>query len=277
MKSILVAVDGSAHSAAAREHAAALARLYGAHVVGLHILDVRVVQMPPVFSSAYVVETPPTSTLPMDILAGFRENGDQLLEEFRAAVAASGVPVELRLEEGVPAQAIAEAAEEHDLLVLGKRGAHARWGEDLLGSTVELVVRKAHTPMLLVERDPRPLRRVVLLFDGSQAAGEALELTADLASHLWAGLEVVTVGSNLEDAGEVQAEARDYLSAFTLPVDYRVFAGDPVLATLEHLDEQPADLVVVGRHGHSRLRSLILGSTTEEILRQVRVPVLVTV
>jgi nucleotide-binding universal stress UspA family protein len=276
IKSILVALDGSAHSASAREHALALARVYDARVVGMHVLDVRMFELPPLVSSAYMVESSEVSTRPMEILAGFRENGDRLLEEFREAASSSGVTLELRLEEGVPAQTIAELADAHDLVVIGKRGAHARFGEDLVGSTAEEVARRSGSPVLLVERDPVTLQTIRVLYDGSHGANEALKLSADLTSHISGSLLVITGSGTLEEAGDVQLEARGYLSAFDLVVDYRVFTGDPVLGALDMLEEQPGDLVVLGRHSHNRLRSLILGSTTGELLHRLRGPVLVT-
>ena len=35
-------------------------------------------------------------------------------------------------------------------------------------------------------------------------------------------------------------------------------------------------LIVMGAYGHTRIRELILGSTTSHIIRQTRVPVLLT-
>ena len=38
--------------------------------------------------------------------------------------------------------------------------------------------------------------------------------------------------------------------------------------------EHAIDLIVMGAYGHSRIRSLILGSTTTQVLRTCQVPVL---
>ena len=45
-----------------------------------------------------------------------------------------------------------------------------------------------------------------------------------------------------------------------------------ILATLQDTD---ADLLVMGAYGHSRIRELIIGSTTTTLLRSSAVPVLV--
>ena len=47
IKSLLVAVDSSAHARVALEHALDLARAYQARVTGLNVLDIRYVEMPP--------------------------------------------------------------------------------------------------------------------------------------------------------------------------------------------------------------------------------------
>ena len=55
-------------------------------------------------------------------------------------------------------------------MVLGKRGEHAKWGRDLLGSTAEAVTKRSAVPVLLVEEKARPLKKALVLFDGSEPA-----------------------------------------------------------------------------------------------------------
>ncbi|MBU2601272.1 MAG: universal stress protein [Actinobacteria bacterium] len=274
IKSILVAVDASAPAAAGREHAVQLAGLYGARVVGLYVLDVRLLEMPPYLEYSY--EGIPLIPMPTEILEGFREKGERVLEEFRRSVEGRGVKVECRLEEGVPAEAIADLGATHDLVVLGKRGEHAKWGKDLLGSTTEAVIRRSVSPVLLAEQEAGSFERMLLLFDGSPAGTHALKLAADLASHVKSSLQVLTVGEDERQAAEIQGGARSYLSAFELDPRFVLAQGEPVMAALGHLEEEPADLVVMGMQGHSLLRRLILGSTTEQLMREMPMPVLLT-
>jgi len=51
--------------------------------------------------------------------------------------------------------------------------------------------------------------------------------------------------------------------------------GEPekVLAKITQREEH--ELLVMGAYGHSRVRSLIIGSTTTEMIRSCRVPVLI--
>ena len=47
--------------------------------------------------------------------------------------------------------------------------------------------------------------------------------------------------------------------------------ADTLLAQVARLD---ADLLIMGAYGHSRLREMILGGVTRDILRNMNIPVL---
>lgn len=272
IKSIMVGVDASAPAAAAREYALRLGRVYQARVVGLHVLDVRLLEMPPYLEYSY--EGIPLIPMPVEILEGFREKGERVLEEFRRTADGRGVDVESRLEEGIPAETIADLGRTHDLIVIGRRGEHARYGHDLLGSTTEAVVRRASSPVWLAGEEATEIERILLLFDGSPPAGRALKLAADVATHLGSVLRVLTVGDDESHASAVQEAARSYLSAYSLAGEFMLATGEVVAATMEQLEEEPADLVVMGKQGHSLIRRLILGSTSEQLMREIDGPVL---
>lgn len=52
-------------------------------------------------------------------------------------------------------------------------------------------------------------------------------------------------------------------------------AGEPEVEILNHVRNEATDLLVMGAYGHSRIRQLIVGSTTTSLLRTSPVPVLV--
>jgi nucleotide-binding universal stress UspA family protein len=272
IKSILVATDASPHAMAARAQALQIARRYEARLVGLYVLDVRLVEMPPYLD--YTYEGVPLTVMPLELLEGFRQKGERALNEFRAALSDAGITVEVQLEEGVPADTIVEVGEAHDLIVMGKRGEHARWGKELLGSTSESTIRRAATPVLLAEAEATTVERMLVMFDGSPAANHALKLAADLATRLGAGLRILTVGDDLDQAASVQEEARGYMEVVPLPVVYRLAEGEVVAAGLSEMEEEPVDMLVLGLKGHSFLHRLVLGSTAEQLMREAPVPVL---
>lgn len=274
IKALLVAMDASAYGWSAARHALELARSHDARLTGLYVLDIRYLEMPPYVDYSFALEAMPPILAAPEILKGFQTKSDRLLGDLRRMGQDAGLTVETRAEEGVPSQVIAELGRSHDLVLMGKRGEHARWGRDLLGSTAEQVARRAATPVLLAEADHRALSKALLLFDGSPAAHRAVKLAAELAHERRLELAVLTVDDDLARAASVQKEAASYLDALGLTAEYAVLTGRATKAAAAHLVTFPADLVVLGMRGHSALHDLILGSTAEQLMRTLPVPVL---
>ena len=133
IRSLLVPVDSSAHARAALDHALALGKVYRARLTGLYVLDIRYLEMPPYLDYSYTFEAVPPTMVTLDVMEKFRVKSERILNDFREAAEGAGLPVETRTEEGVPSQVIADIGASHDLVVMGKRGEHAKWGRDLLG------------------------------------------------------------------------------------------------------------------------------------------------
>lgn len=58
-----------------------------------------------------------------------------------------------------------------------------------------------------------------------------------------------------------------------IPLDYGAVDRHPVEAILEAVETEFFDLIVMGTHGYSGLKRLFLGSVTENVIRNARVPV----
>jgi nucleotide-binding universal stress UspA family protein len=69
----------------------------------------------------------------------------------------------------------------------------------------------------------------------------------------------------------------DYLPRVPEGVDFRVEmqVGKDYLKILEFARENRADLIVIGRHGHSALEKVIFGNVTEKVVRKADCAVLV--
>jgi nucleotide-binding universal stress UspA family protein len=272
--SLLVAVDSSAYARSSLEQAVALGKAYQARVTGLYVLDIRYVEMPPYVDYSYTFEAVPPTLAPLDVMESFRVKSERILGDFRESVEASGLPVETRTEEGVPSQVIADVGKAHDLIIMGKRGEHAKWGRDLLGSTAENVARRSATPVLLLEPAYRPLAKALVMFDGSNPAIRALKLAADLAVRTGLALKVLTVDDDAVKGRAAQAEASAYLDPLGLPAEYELLPGKAAKAASALLAGEPVDVVIMGMRGHSVLHDLILGSTAEQLMRSAPLPIL---
>lgn len=143
---LLVALDGSPTSALALDHAAALARLSGAAVVLLHVIE------PTRHSSGF--ERPKVYI--DEVRPRFLAAGQAMLDEAANRLREQGIAAQtLLLENGVErvSEQIARQAETSgcDLIVLGTHGRRGV-GRLLLGSDAEQVARVATVPVMLVRQ-----------------------------------------------------------------------------------------------------------------------------
>ncbi len=109
----------------------------------------------------------------------------------------------------------------------------------------------------------------------ARAVGDAMPLLTRAGR-----VEVVTVAG--ERGKQVEGEDADlgqHLARHELKANVRRLAkghADVADTLLAHAAETGADLIVMGGHGHSRLRDFFLGSVTDAVLRSVKVPVLMS-
>jgi nucleotide-binding universal stress UspA family protein len=133
---------------------------------------------------------------------------------------------------------------------------------------------------------------IVVGVDGSEGAQHALRWALVEGRRTGSAVEAVTVwsrdgieGSKLAAAGQGQerehaerVSQQELYEALTdvgsqSPIAREVAEGHPVAVLTRAADR--ARLLVLGNHGHSRLRQAVLGSVAQECMRQATCPVVV--
>lgn len=170
-------------------------------------------------------------------------------------------------------ESLVELEDNIRVLVLGIRGEEHGGSERGLGAHLETVVRSLHKPILVVNKEFSTPRRILLAYDGSDAACKALAMVA--GSPLFRELEchLVFVGPE-SAAGELLAEAREKLQKGGLSVTANRLDGKTVEALTAYQEEHAIDLTVMGAFSHNRLRDLLMGSITAKMLLSTRQPLL---
>ncbi|MCW4149615.1 universal stress protein [Halomonas sp. 18H] len=204
-----------------------------------------------------------------------QEQGRLILQAARDRAIEGGVaePV-TRQRNGTLVETLEELADETRLLVMGKRGANAHQDSEHLGSNLERVVRGLHRPILMVPGAFKQPARVLIAFDGSKTTRKGVEMLAK--SPLFEGIpvHVVMIGADTGDHRSQLDWALSTLREAGHEAEGAIRAGE-VEATLHAYQEEHAiDLMVMGAYGHSRIRQLLVGSTTTEMLRKADIPVL---
>ncbi|PLX38026.1 MAG: universal stress protein UspA [Hyphomicrobiales bacterium] len=200
--------------------------------------------------------------------------GRAILEDARAIVEAEGVRVETRLRQGDLIDSLQAKEDTGDLIVVGKRGETMGEAKPDLGSHLERVIRSSHKPVFVANREFKPAERVLLAFDGGQSSMKAVDYVA--RSGVLAGLPITLGFAGSETAGVRKAleNAKATLGGGGFEVDIVVAAGKPETAFTGIIEERSIDMVVMGAYGHSRIRNLIIGSTTSDMIRSCKLPIL---
>ncbi len=137
-KRILIAIDGEPIAAHAADVGAEFARLAGAEMAFIHVID------------SELVNAADTAVQPAVFVESAKEDARRLIDGFRKRLPQQSTALEF-IQIGSPATEIGNAAKDWpaDLIVIGS---HGRGGvkRALMGSVAEGVMRQAPCPVLVV-------------------------------------------------------------------------------------------------------------------------------
>jgi universal stress protein E len=275
MKKIIVATDLSSRSECAVQRGVLLARQFQAELILLNVVD---------------------DDLPAEVIEQELGQNFAVLDRHAEGLAGqlpSGRP-DVKVEPGDAFLKVTEMAEtlEADLIVLG---AHRKQilKDVVTGTTLERVIRTGHHPVLMVNQPASADYRSVLMpVDLSDASAHAiwaarslgllhdvrlmtlhafLPLARDMMNYVSAEKEKVTehVCRTIEEA---RTELDNFLQETVLEgLEYEVMLHEgPAFSFISQVIEvEQPDLVVIGTHGRSGVKRMLLGSVADAILRNI--------
>jgi nucleotide-binding universal stress UspA family protein len=271
---VLGLIDGGPAAEAAARAALAAAEPFGAHLQLLHV-------RPDPESLVPMIGEGMSGVMVDQMVEGFRAESVQraaaarrIYDALAAERAGGAVTLSFREEEGREDETAARLGRLHDLIVVAR-------GDRQTGApasvTLESVLLHSGRPVLVAPAEPVGgiARKVVVAWNGKAQSARALGASLPFL----AKADSVTVLTAVEShtAGR-PAEVVRYLSWHSVRAEaLEVPASGPGKVgqiLLEKVAEAGADLLVMGAYGHSRLREMILGGATREVLGHAALPVL---
>ena len=141
-------------------------------------------------------------------------------------------------------------------------------------SSVRVVVCRPR-PVLAVPRTTAGFQRLLLAYDGSPKANEALFIARYMVERWSATLLVVTIVEDREAERDASGRARRYLEEHEVSAIYLNEEGKPAPIILDKAREHECDLILMGGYGSQPLSAIVAGSVVDEVLRTRNRPVLV--
>lgn len=276
IKSMLVFTDGSDSGTTACRYAIALAKELGAELTGCHVLDSRMLEGPLMADISGWIGAQPFSGQLKQFRDLMEQKGDAVVEALADLAASEGLDIEVNLRMGHPARVLLEEEAHAEMIVLGRHGEHREMGGGFIGSTAERVARHSAKPCLITPDEYAPIGKILCGYDGSSHAGKALHEAIELALALQKPLVILSIAedNDLRVAREWAEDGIRMARAHECAAANLVLPGRPEVIIPEKADELGCGLIVVGAYGHSRIREMILGSTTHSLITRSTKPIL---
>jgi nucleotide-binding universal stress UspA family protein len=273
IRSILIALAESPNDASAKNIAFWLAKKEGSRLHALAVIDLTAFEVPVLggpdsFMPSMVA--PPLSesqALMSDLMA----NGKSRLDAFAGECASRGIPVFTEAKTGIPGEVIARAAIAHDIVIVSRTGYNrVASAQETVDAWIAPVVRNTVRPVLVAGaefREGSDIRNILVAYDGSAHSSRALLAAAGLAARPGVQCSLVTIAQSEDLGAEILAPAEAFLSHHGVTAKKQIMVNSKPSEVICDLAASGGfDIVVVGAYGHSPIREVLFGSTTERIL-----------
>ena len=272
IKRLLVPTDGSDSAALGVNYAVALAQTFEAHIQGIHVVDVKLLEGPFLQDLSASLGTAPYVNYQGNISMLLEERGNSALKYLSNACEKAGVPCDVIQASGIVSRVIVEHGGLADLIVMGRGGEHSEWLDGLIGSTAETVIRRSSLPVLITGHAELGKERILVAYDGTSHAQKALRTAVAFAEVWKTDLQILIVGDHVS-SGTLD-ELHGYLEAHEIEEKIVHGKGDAGEVIIESANSSQADLIVMGAYGHGKVRELVVGSTTSYVINHAACPVL---
>ena len=274
LRSVLLALDGSAYSETAAALAIDWAGRYGARLLALGVLDAPTIQKPepvPMGAGAYKQARDEAR------LADAHRRVVDFLAAFAARSRSAGITADVVEDIGDPATSILRESQRCDVVILARETHFHFETQDRPDETLAEVLRSSPRPVVVVPRQLPDGQGIVVAYGGGREAARTLQTFQLLGLAAGESIEVVTVHRDGAQAEALAHRAGDYLSAHGAPHRLHAIASaaSPAEVLLEQVQHARPRLVVMGAHGYHPLRELFSTSVTRSVLRACPVPVFV--
>lgn len=228
-----------------------------------------------------------------DIHKLLRRPGEEILSRAVALAEQEGVLIRPVLEEGIPHERLLELAasdSSSSLILMGRRGL-SRVEKALMGSTTARVIGHSVNDVLVIpEGSGIGWQRILVATDGSRHSLLAAEKAIGIAGSYNGSLLVLGV---VDFPAEFYGEAPDVVERMVLETQGfvssirekaaaagietagMVLEGEAHAAITETARKQRIQAIVLGSHGRTGIKRLLMGSVAEKVIGYADCPILV--
>jgi hypothetical protein len=262
---LLLATDGSKFSDGARREVLGLSKRCSSRLIAVSVIKTNLefeVTMPQVIEKE-------------------EEEAIRHLKAIKMRASQEGIDCEISAPHSEePYRDIVDAAAKSraDVIIMGR---HGRTGLPrlMMGSVTARVIGHSPCNVLVVPPDAKvECRNILIATDGSGFSEAAAREAIDMAKKCESSLIVVSVAWNDAEFSTVENNVKkivDLAKAKGVQAKGRTLIGKPYEAIVDTAKQSHTDLIIVGSHGRTGLKRLLMGSVTERVIGHTETAVLV--
>ncbi|MDP2278818.1 MAG: universal stress protein [Nitrospirota bacterium] len=227
-----------------------------------------------------------------DIRASLRKPCDDALAEAEKIAKAEKALIKTVCEEGEIYEKVVDIADSENcgIIVLGRRGM-SRLERALVGSVTARVIGHTQKDILVVPGETAVgWKNILLATDGSKYSKAASEKAIDFAKSYGGDLLVISVvdvpsefyaeapqvvDDMAQKAKEFVAEIKKKAETFNIKTSTFTGEGESYEVITGLAKKEKSDVIIMGSHGRTGLKRLLMGSVTEKVIGYSPCPVLV--
>ncbi len=276
MQKIIVAFDGLKYAQASQDYSIYLAKLTGAHLVGVFLDD-------PTYSSYRMHELVTKEAVSEAKIRQLNKKDEATrraaAQQFEAACKKEGLHFSVHHDHHIALQDLKHESIYADLLIMSASETLTHYKEKLPTRFIRDMLVDIQCPVLLVPPQFKPFEKLVMLYDGEPASVQAIKMFGYLLPRLITlDIEVVTVnpvGSGLHVPDNKLI--REYMKRHYPRAKFTVLKGYPEYEIVKHLDGAAAQsLVVLGANRRGMVSRWFRESMADILMKEVKLPVFIT-
>ncbi len=277
VKRVVVGIDGSKYSRTAIKIACTRAKMTGATIVGVGVIDLPGISRQEAGAAAgasYYAHKAEEAKI-----KDARSKMADFVDEFTRICISYGVDFEVKSHEGVPFEEIITEANFADLIYIGVKTFFHFETTSKPGETVMRLLQHATCPVVAVPEEIEFPSNVIVALDHSKEAARGLREFVDLYEDkdIFTDMNffLVSAGKKSELA-DLHGAAINYMHTHGLEAESIIRVGKPSKIILEEAKKRMPSAIILGAYGKTGITRLFYGSTAKKVVEDGTVPVVVT-
>lgn len=271
IKRILLALGGAPFSAETVRRGIELAKAHGAKLTAVTILDTEYWKLS---TRVWMTAGEAAEIAASKPWLAVEQRVKRVVHDFETACRKADVPCETICPQRKPFQALASEARYSDLTIFGLQSMFAISLVPEVEQAVAQLIRGGVRPLLAVTQEPRPIRRVLITYNGSIESAKTMRQFIQMKLWPQVSLALAVFQQDTVAPDKLLTDAVAYCRAHGHDVDAQVVAGSAHDALLPHARD--ADLIVAGDSFRNVILRDLLGDTMSHMVRQTDKPLFIS-